>query len=321
MTDAEATLTQDLRSLDRTSEGISVATMLENRVGGLAGASPVATLMQRTKAAVAPAYRWACSRPMVRQRFAPWLDQQVDDFSPSGRGLGPDDGLRRLEREGRLDGARVLVMGVGRGPEVESYWLDRGAAHVIGADLFSYPENWGPLRRLAHSRGVHADFGLMDGAHLGLRDATMDVVFSQSVLEHVLDLDGFLAESARVLTSDGRFYAYFGPLWSTFGGPHVGALAYDHLLLDDDSYLEAAREVGGGWEHWLEAGLFNRLAFDEYVALLERHFVIERLGVVASRDGAAFKDRDPQTWSRLCEQHDEKDLLTNLVSVIARPRR
>ena len=312
---------QNLSTAATDAEGSLVATTLENRDSGQTSGSPVSDLVRRAKTSVAPAYRWMCSTPAVRRRMAPWLDAPVHDFSPSGRGLGPDSGLRRLEREGRLDGARVLVLGVGRGPEVESYWLDRGASHVIGADLFKYPEDWNGLRSLADARGLQADFGLMDGAHLGLRDASVDVVFSQSVLEHVLDLDGFLAESARVLDDDGRFYAYFGPLWTTFGGPHVGALGYDHLLLDDASYLEAAREIGDGWEHWLEEGLFNRLTFDQYVELLERHFVIERLGVVASREGAAFKDRDPQTWERLLRDHDEKDLMINLVSVIARPRR
>ena len=271
---------------------------------------------------VSPAYRWMCSRPMVKQRIAPWLSEfKVDDFSPDGRGLGPDDGLRRLERDGTLDDATVLVMGVGRGPEVESYWLDRGAGHVVGADLFAYPDDWSALKIAAAARGTTANFGLTDGSQLALRDKSVDVVFSQSVLEHVLDLDMFLDESARVLTDDGSFYAYFGPLWSTFGGPHVGALEYDHLFLEPDDYLEAAREVGGGWEHWLEEGLFNELRLEEYIELLEKHFHIERLGVVASKQGQAFRHRDPHKWAELLRTHEEHDLLVNLVSVIGRPRR
>ena len=270
---------------------------------------------------MAPAYRWVCSQPIVRNRLAPWLTEfDVDDFSPSGRGLGPDDGLRRLEREGRLDDATVLVMGVGKGPEVESYWLDRGAAHVIGADLYAYPQDWSELKMAAHARGTVANFGLIDGSHLALRDDSVDVVFSQSVLEHVLDLDTFLAESARVLRADGRFYAYFGPLWSTYGGPHVGALEYDHLMLDADDYLAAARAVGDGWEHWLEEGLFNHLRLEDYLELLDRHFRIERLGVVASKQGQAFRHREPHTWAELLRSNEEHDLLVNLVSVIASPR-
>jgi SAM-dependent methyltransferase len=278
--------------------------------------------LRRAASQLTPAYRWVCSKDAVRRRMAPWLaDVAVDDFSPTGRGLGPDDGLDRLQRDGHLRDATVVILGVGRGPEVERSWLDRGAAHVVGADLFAYPDDWAVVSESARQRGVAADFSLMDGSMLGLRDACVDVVFSQSVLEHVLDLDGFLAESARVLSDNGRFYAYFGPLWTTYGGPHVGALAYDHLLVDDEEYLDAARQVGDGWEHWLEAGLFNRLTFDQYLEALEAHFVIDRLGVVASRDGAAFRYQHPHVWAQLLERYDEKDLLINLVSVIARPRR
>ncbi|MCP3934111.1 MAG: class I SAM-dependent methyltransferase [Actinomycetia bacterium] len=211
-------------------------------------------------------------------------------------------------------------MGVGRGPEVGSYWLDRGASHVVGVDLFAYPNDWSVLRTEAAVRGTNADFALTDGSRLAVRDASVDLVFSQSVLEHVLDLDSFLAESARVLGENGRFYAYFGPLWRSYGGPHVGALAYDHLLVGDDAYLEAARQVGGGWEHWLEEGLFNRLRFDDYIDKLSQHFEIERLGVVASTAGQEYRARDPHTWGRLKRDNDERDLLTNLVSVIAKPR-
>ncbi len=270
---------------------------------------------------LSPVYRWVCSRPEVRRRIAPWLSaDNVDDFSPNGRGLGPISALDRLDRKHGLMGATVLVVGVGRGPEVERYWLDRSIGHVIGIDLSAYPDDWNELRSVGSVSNIGMGFGLMDGAHLALQDSTVDIVFSQSVLEHMLDLDGFLAEAARVLKPGGRFVAYFGPLWSTYGGPHVGALAYDHLLLDDQTYLDAARNVGGGWEHWLEAGLFNKLLFDDYLDAFERHFSIDRLGVVASREGEAFRHKDPHTWSRLLHNHDEKDLLINLVSVIASPK-
>lgn len=280
---------------------------------------PVATTVAR---AAGPAYRWVCSQRAVRQRIAPWLDDvALDDFSLTGAGLGPDDGLRRLERGGHLEGATVLVLGCGKGPEIGDYWLDRGAYHVVGVDLFAYPEEWSEVATRATDEGLKASFALSDGSNLGVADTSVDLVFSQSVLEHVVDLDSFLSECNRVLTDSGRFFAYFGPLWTTYGGPHVGQLGYDHLLTDDDSYLEAARRVGDGWEHWLEAGLFNRLRFDEYIDHIERHFEIERLGVVASRKGLGFRQNHPNEWNRLRRSHSERDLLTNLVSVIGKPRR
>ena len=284
--------------------------------------APRPSLMRRGARRVAPAYRWVCSRRLVRRKLAPWLSGfDIDDFSPDGRGLGPDYGIRRIARGGILEGATVLVLGVGRGAEIESYWLNQGAAQVIGADLSCHQEDWSALSCAAAADGTPVNFALMDGGAVGLRDNSVDVVFSQSVLEHVLDVDAFLAESTRVLADDGWFYAYFGPLWSTYGGSHVSALEYDHLLMEPGDYLAAAREVGDGWEHWLEAGLFNHLRFADYLELLDKHLHIERVGVVASKQGGAFRQRDPDTWARLLRDHDEQDLLVNLVSVIGRPKR
>lgn len=269
-----------------------------------------------------PAYRWLCSQPRFKHAMAPWLDDlAVDDFSPTGSGLSPEDGLRRLQSRGHIEGATVLVMGCGRAPEIDEYWLDRGASHVVGVDLFSYRDDWNTVERSAEKAGVLASFAQSDGSRLAIADTSVDLVFSQSVLEHVLDLDAFLTECRRVLTDSGRFFAYFGPLWKTYGGPHIGELAYDHLLVDEAEYLDAAREVGGGWEHWLEQGLFNRLTLDDYLDAISDHFEIDRLGVVASREGLRFRQRSPETWSVLRRSHSERDLLTSLVSVVAKPRR
>ncbi|MDG2112540.1 MAG: methyltransferase domain-containing protein, partial [Actinomycetota bacterium] len=179
-----------------------------------------------------------------------------------------------------------------------------------------------PMRRAELARqGVETTFTLMDGGKLGPRSDAVDLVFSQSVLEHVVDLRSTLAESRRVLRDHGRFVAWFGPIWPTYGGSHISELGYDHLLLNGDELLARARRVGGGWEYWLELGLFNNLRYQDYIDAISEHFEIEWLGVAGSRDGAMFRERHPQQWAYLRETWDEFDLLTRLVGVVARPRR
>jgi hypothetical protein len=112
----------------------------------------------------------------------------------------------------------------------------------------------------------------------------------------------------------------FGPLWHTFGGSHVSELGYDHLLLDREAILAKARDVGHGWEHWLELDLFNRLRLDDYLAAIERRFVVERLVISDSREGRRFRAEHPDEWKRLLATHEERDLLVRLVSVVSRRR-
>jgi hypothetical protein len=85
--------------------------------------------------------------------------------------------------------------------------------------------------------------------------------------------------------------------------------------------LKRARKVGDGWEHWLELDLFNRMKYDEYIELLDRHFVLEWVGVSGSSDAAKFGDQHPDKWSRLLDHHDEMDLMVRSVGVVGRPRR
>lgn len=62
------------------------------------------------------------------------------------------------------------------------------AERYLGADL---PDN------------AAADIFLDDSGNLPIADATIDVVVSSQVLEHVLDVERYLAESHRVLRDDG----------------------------------------------------------------------------------------------------------------------
>jgi SAM-dependent methyltransferase len=269
--------------------------------------------------------RRVCSMGPVRNRLAPWLRGrgEVSAFSPNGAGLGPCEVLRQAHRRRSLSDATAVILGTGAGSEADLL-VPFGVSRLIGADLKAHETRWPQRRAQLASRGIAATFTLMDGSRYGLRDNSVDVIFSQSVLEYVDDLDATLAEAARVLVPGGHFAAWFGPLWCTFDGPHVPELRYEHLRVDDEELIRRTRLANRGgerWEYWLEAGLLNRLRYEEYIDLLEKHFVLEWVGVTASSDGVAYRDSHPEVWSELVNSHDEVDLLISLVGVVGRPRR
>ncbi len=212
-----------------------------------------------------------------------------------------------------------MILGVGAAAEADLL-TEVGVEHIVGTDLETHTTKWRTQRARLAGQGVATTFTLMDGAQLGLAENSLDLVFSQSVLEHVVDMGSMLSEARRVLRPDGLFVAWFGPIWTTFGGPHVTELAYDHLLVDDRELCARARRVGDGWEHWLENGLFNRFAYQQYLDAFAEHFDIEWLAVAGSGDGAAYRDEHPAVWERLLENYTEFDLLTRLVGVVAKPR-
>jgi SAM-dependent methyltransferase len=124
-------------------------------------------------------------------------------------------GLRRL---GKLtESARVLSVGAGHEPIL--YWLANHVGRVVATDL--YEGSW--THKFAQegnpdvltNPGAYAPFAYredrltflqMDGAALGLRDDTFDVVYSLSSIEHFGGVAGArtsVADMARVLKPGG----------------------------------------------------------------------------------------------------------------------
>ena len=123
-----------------------------------------------------------------------------------------------LQRLGRLDDtARILSVGAGHEPIL--YWLANRAGKVVAADL--YEGEWQQKFSREGDPEVLGDPGIfapfpyrrdrlaflrMDGSRLGLRDASFDVVYSLSSIEHFGGVDGArrsVAEMARVLRPGG----------------------------------------------------------------------------------------------------------------------
>jgi hypothetical protein len=134
-------------------------------------------------------------------------------------------------------------------------------------------------------------------------------------------VDCFLQGCSRLLKRHGLFFVYFGPLWHSYGGScHLGMLGYDHLMVPWAGYLRYARLVGDGWQYWAEEGLFCRSSWEVIYALLNKHFSIEKLALLGSRDTLWYKRTYPEKWKRLLQRYPERELSFRLASVLARRR-
>jgi SAM-dependent methyltransferase len=97
-------------------------------------------------------------------------------------------------------GQRVLDLGCGEGWFTAA--LAAHGAHAVGVDVVEEP-----LRR-ARERdpGLDVRLGVLDGP-LPLEDGSFDVVWAGELIEHVVDVVGWLSEVRRVLPSGGRLLA------------------------------------------------------------------------------------------------------------------
>ena len=113
---------------------------------------------------------------------------------------------RLLERlGGRLDGARVLEVGCGRGVGSELILERWGAREVHAFDLD--PEMVAlARRRLSRFGPDRARVWVGDAAAIEAGDGSFDAVVDFGILHHVPRWQAVVAEIARVLRPDGRFF-------------------------------------------------------------------------------------------------------------------
>jgi SAM-dependent methyltransferase len=211
---------------------------------------------------------------------------------------------------------------VQKGSELRD-WLSLELDEIIAIDVEPFPKEWDAIRQESQKYGLRLHFAVMDAQWLALKSSSrFDLIYSQGLIEHIVDVEAFLKQCASLLKPSGRFYAYFGPLWRSYGGStHLGMLGYDHLMVPWEEYLRYAKLVGDGWEHWAETGLFCRLSWDEIRELIEKYFEIERIALLGGADTRWFRRTYPSKWQRLLEKYPEKDLNFRLASVIAHRRR
>lgn len=113
---------------------------------------------------------------------------------------------------------------------------------------------------IARARGAYRSLACADSARLPFRSGAFASVISNSVLEHLRDLSGTLAEVRRVLRPEGRF-------WFSVPSPLYGKLLFNAVLFD----RLGLRGLSRWYEHLVNVRLqknLHCLGLDEWRSLL-----------------------------------------------------
>jgi SAM-dependent methyltransferase len=135
----------------------------------------------------------------------------------------------------------VLELGCGFGG-LTAWLIGESPASVTAID----PDE----RRLAFaSRHVPEAKMLVAAAeNVPLPSASVDVIVSDAVLEHVHDVSAVFGEVGRLLRPGGSFFARWGPSWLTWNGPHlikVLGVPWVQLLFSDRTIVSALEQLRG----------------------------------------------------------------------------
>jgi len=242
-----------------------------------------------------------------------------------------------LKTVGNLSGKRVLLPGANHNSTEVRDWFSRPIAQLDVLDIM----DWGPSFSLAQEKLREMCQAELSFHHatldaLPLPDASVDVVETRAVLEHVGNMAATAAETARVLKPGGVALHGFGPLFFTHGGDHcIGAYGaehgFDHLLLEEQDYrrklLDEAAFDGFGRatsdaRYWAINGIFSYLRPREYLAAFAPHFeVILAIGTI-NDDALAYRSQHPDRWGTLRTAGlAESDLLIGSMALLLRKRR
>jgi SAM-dependent methyltransferase len=158
-------------------------------------------------------------------------------------------GLEQIDTDGLPDYVGIIqrfaprsasVLEFGAGTWQAPLMLERAGFCVVGCDLFSEAD----LAAFRERIGDGAHLVNYDGRRVPLPDASVNVVTSRSVFEHILHVDSMLDELDRVLAPGGVFMLV-GPNWSR---PHNAIRAALQLCRGADRYwhYESRWQVGVG---------------------------------------------------------------------------
>ena len=177
------------------------------------------------------------------------------------------------------------VLDVGCGDGQISRLLAAAGAAVVGAD-----PTWNQID-VAQRRGGGAAYVRSGAAELPFADASFDAAVACLVFEHIDDVDGAIAEIARVVRPGGRFSFFLNhPLLQTPGSGWID----DHTIDPPEQYWRiGAYLVEQDSVEQVERGVFIRFVhrpLSRYLnALAEHGLTLERMVEPAPPDG--FVDR------------------------------
>ncbi len=115
----------------------------------------------------------------------------------------PDGGMRDVKRGRPLAGLRILDIGCGGG--ILSEPLARLGATVTGIDPAT--DNIAVASRHAEETGAEVDYRATTAEELAASGAVFDVVLAMEVVEHVTNVNAFVATACSMVKPGGLFFS------------------------------------------------------------------------------------------------------------------
>jgi 2-polyprenyl-3-methyl-5-hydroxy-6-metoxy-1,4-benzoquinol methylase len=131
----------------------------------------------------------------------------------------------------------------------------------------------------ARTRGMHRDLRVMDSNQMSFADGMFGSVMSNSVLEHIPDIDATLRETNRVLKPGGMFvfttpnqhyaeYMFFSAVFNKLGLPGLAKRYGDHFNRIAHHYRTDSKQV---WTERLEQYGFSVVKCTTYFSRQASH--------------------------------------------------
>ena len=199
-----------------------------------AGAAPVRSLVEQI------AYRLSLRRHLPLKPA-----QEVGGFSVDAYADWRLDEIRSSFHQNfsaaEVAGKRVLDFGCGFG-HLSRLAASLGARHVIGVDID--PRS---IEKASSDPEPNISFQLeSDSSRISLPDASIDVVLSFWMLEHVMEYDAIVHEWARILAPGGKVLILWGSQWRHPYGHHLHTmvpLPWIHMVLGPAALYRIAAQI------------------------------------------------------------------------------
>jgi SAM-dependent methyltransferase len=180
-----------------------------------------------------------------------------------------------------LAGKRVLDFGCRYGGS-SVWYAQQGAADVIGvdvsADLLDVARKYTERKLRNESAdagearpGPRIEFRLGGSRSIPVEDASVDLIFSEDVVEHLEDPEATFREWWRVLAAGGNVALSFGPLWYHPHGVHLWEIfpaPWNHVLFSERTCVRARnilKDDGNTGERWQDMNKMTLRRFKRLV--------------------------------------------------------
>lgn len=213
-------------------------------------------------------------------------------------------------------------------------------AEVIGLDLYLTFRHLPDLaQRNLGTRDLPSNLAFRQnrlGEALPLAGASVDLVYSWSVFEHVADVPGVLAELARITKPGGVLFIQVEPLFHGPYGSHLQRLVdepWAHLLHGEEEFLRRAAAARDEVPEHEKDTLYRDHSFEELKRyLLGEYRSLNRITaeeLIRSVSAAGFEIETTRLIeaegvepdASLLQKYPRELLLTNQIVITARRRR